>query len=96
MCRSRLRGATVCPRCGTNLALPQSISVNAEQTLRNALRSIARGELGAARLATAQARELRLTPLVQLLPGFLEYLAKPEDIVPMFNADSTDHSSNEG
>jgi uncharacterized ferritin-like protein (DUF455 family) len=77
VCRSRLRGAVVCPRCGADLALPQSISVMAEHALRNALHCIARGELNAARLATEQAQKLRLTPLAQLLPGFLEHLAKP-------------------
>jgi hypothetical protein len=93
VCRSQLRGAAVCPRCGADLTLPQSISASAEQALRNALHCIARGELNAARSAADRTRKLRLTPLAQLLPGFLEHLVKPQPIVQKRDAEATEHSS---
>jgi hypothetical protein len=65
----------------------------AEQALRNALHCVARGELSAARLAAEQTRKLRLTPLAQLLPGFLEHLAKPQPTVAKRDDEATEHAS---
>jgi hypothetical protein len=65
----------------------------AEQALRNALNCIARGELSAARLAAEQTRKLRLTPLAQLLPGFLDHLAKPQPTVAKRDDEATEQAS---
>ena len=78
VCRSRLRGLTVCRRCGSDLAPLLSISAKAEEALRNALRYTERDELDQARRAAQQARSLRLTPLTKVLPEFLESLEKQE------------------
>lgn len=78
VCRSRLRGANLCGRCGTDLALPLAIAAKAEHALARAVRCIADGEVDAARVHVREAQSLQRTPLARALWGFVGQLAEEE------------------
>ncbi len=71
ICRSRLKGQTVCPRCGADLGIPLHILSRARRMERRAVACIAEGDLYGADQALRELRGLRRSPLGQVLEDFI-------------------------
>ncbi len=71
ICRARLRGAGVCPRCGADLALALAAEYRAQVLERAAVDCIARGDRPRAEQVLEEALRLRSTPLARALLGFV-------------------------
>lgn len=72
VCRARLRGATLCPRCGAALRSVAAIAERAAGAERMAIRHLAAGRPEAAAAAIRETRRLRRTPLSAVLAEFIE------------------------
>ncbi len=72
-CRARLKGATVCGRCGCDLTIPLNIERQAKLLEQSALVALSRNELTTARSALVHARHLKASLLQDVLFRFLEY-----------------------
>lgn len=77
-CRARLREASVCPRCRTDLSLPLAAEARSAQCLRHALAHLLQGDRAAARSALEEALRYKREPLILSLQGFLD---QPEPVV---------------
>ena len=75
-CQARLKGATVCPRCGTEIALLKQIDNLAVRLQYQAIELLAQGDLKGAMQATEQALMLKAHPLMIVLKDFIRYRAK--------------------
>lgn len=67
VCRARLRGDTVCGRCGEDLSLPIVCQQRAESYERDAIAALAGGDPASAKRAAKQALDLRHSPLAETL-----------------------------
>ncbi len=63
VCRAKLKDASSCYRCGTDLSVPLSIATRAEALEQQAVSLIVRGDLIEAREAIEQALQLKRSPL---------------------------------
>jgi predicted amidophosphoribosyltransferase len=71
ICRARLRGESLCPRCGTDLSLPVEIEQRAQRLEQEAVRRLAAGQLQGAESRLVEALGLCATPLGRLLLRFV-------------------------
>jgi hypothetical protein len=72
LCKARLRAKTICNRCEADLGLLQAIESEAEQLAERAVHNLLAGEMEAASLQAAAARDLHATPFHHALSGFIE------------------------
>jgi len=70
-CQARLKEATVCPRCKTDLTRLLAIEAEAAVYLRRALALLAEGDEARALQALQASLRLKREPLGLLLRGFL-------------------------
>ena len=71
-CRARLKGRTICERCGIDLGLVLGIEAGAERLARQAVHSLATGDLQVAAEQAVSARDLHATLFHRVLSGFIE------------------------
>jgi hypothetical protein len=71
ICRARLRGESLCPRCGSDLSLPVRTEQRAQRLEQDAVRRLAAGEPERAESLLVEALSLRATPLGRVLLRFL-------------------------
>jgi uncharacterized Zn finger protein (UPF0148 family) len=71
ICRARLKGEWLCPRCGTDLSLPLKIEQQVQLLEQNAVLRVAKGEMEQAEQDLYKASKLKSTPLVQVLLRFV-------------------------
>ncbi len=70
-CRARLKAASVCPRCGTEISLLLEIITQAEISQKQAVISLFQGDLAAAQSAISYAVTLKQEPLTLILQSFI-------------------------
>lgn len=73
-CRARLKGRTICSRCGVDLGFVLAIEVKAEIMSRRAVKSLGAGDIRAAGEQAAAARQLNGTLFHRALAGFIEQM----------------------
>ncbi len=71
ICRSRLNGKWLCPRCGSDLSLPLKIEQRAQLFEQNAVIRIAAGEMEQAERVLDEAMSLKSTLLLRVLQMFV-------------------------
>ncbi len=71
ICRARLKGEWLCPRCGTDLSLPLKIEQQVQLLEQNAVLRVAKGEMEQAEQDLYKALRLKSTPLAQVLLRFV-------------------------
>jgi hypothetical protein len=70
-CQARLKDASVCPRCKSDLSRARSIQAQADAWLRRAVALLAEGEETQAMEALETSLRLKREPLALLVQGFL-------------------------
>jgi hypothetical protein len=75
-CRARLKEASVCPRCGTEVSLLLELLVQAELWQKQAMLSLYQGDLPAAHSAILYALNLRQEPFTLMIQNFILYCQK--------------------
>lgn len=75
-CQARLKSTTVCPRCGTELAVLQKIDGLAVHFQYQAVHLLAQDDLKGASQAVEQALMLKTHPLMMVLRDFIRYRAQ--------------------
>ena len=71
ICRARLNGKSLCPRCGADLSLPQEIEQRVQELEINAVMRIAAGQRERAARVLGEALRLKSTPLARVLQRFV-------------------------
>ncbi len=71
ICRARLHGQWLCPRCGSDLSLPMKIEQRVRFLEKDAVLRIAGGEMEQAEQVLNEAFVLQSTPLVRVLLRFV-------------------------
>jgi hypothetical protein len=71
ICRARLNGQWLCPRCGSDLSLPLKIEQRVQLLEKNAVIRVAAGEMEQAEQVLDEALRLKPTPLVRVLLRFV-------------------------
>ncbi|HHH39001.1 MAG TPA: hypothetical protein ENK50_05440 [Sedimenticola sp.] len=71
VCRARLKGASLCPRCGSDLSRVLQAARRARQLEHEAVLQLAGGAPEQARETLRRALALKTTPLARSLLGFL-------------------------
>jgi hypothetical protein len=82
ICKARLKDATICPRCSTDLTLPVQIAKQADWFLKRAMAALAEGHLKRARQRVKQVIFLKPTPLARTLLNFIRQRLEKESQVP--------------
>jgi hypothetical protein len=72
VCRARLRGEWLCPRCGSDLSLPVKIAQRVRQLEQRAVMRLAVGDKERAEAALLEASRLQSTQLARALLRFLQ------------------------
>ena len=75
-CQARLRQATQCRRCGSDLALPINIGLKAEKCCSQSLYYLQNKQYKMAQEKIQQAISLHSTPLFQQISGFIGCLSE--------------------
>ncbi len=73
LCRARLRGASLCPRCGADLQPPQQAERAARRHEQEALRALLADHLDIANRALQQAIALKQHPEQRHLAALIRY-----------------------
>ena len=81
VCRARFRGATVCSRCGADLAVVMTLAASAWRMRQAAREAFAAGDLTRARELAAHSQELCSTPAGRKLVALGDWLAVRESLV---------------
>ena len=76
VCRARLSGATLCPRCGAELTSVAAVARAAAAAEGRAVHHLAAGRTEAAAAALAEARSLSRSPFGEALAGFVASLGR--------------------
>jgi hypothetical protein len=71
ICRARLNGQSLCPRCGSDLSLPLKIQQRVQRLERDAVKRIAADEPARAEALLVEALRLQPTALARVLLGFV-------------------------
>jgi len=71
ICRARLNGKWLCPRCGSDLSLLLKIEQRVQLLEQNAVMRVAKGEMEQAERVLDKALGLKPTPLARLLLRFV-------------------------
>lgn len=82
ICKARLKDATTCPRCSTDLTLPIQIARQADWFQKRAITALAEGHLKRASRRVKQVISLKSTPLAQVLLKFIRQRLEKESQVP--------------
>lgn len=72
VCRARLRGAPICPRCEADLGRAQQAEQAARRRERQALEALLAGQPQTAAAALAQAKALHRRPMPALLAALID------------------------
>lgn len=78
ICKARLKDATICPRCSTDLTLPVQIARQADWLQKRAVAALAEGHLKRARQRVKQVIFLKPTPLARTLLKFIRQRLEKE------------------
>jgi len=78
-CRARLKGASICRRCGCDWTIALRIERQAKLLEHSAVAALSRNELATARSALHRARQLKTSRLQNVLFRFLEHGAAVPD-----------------
>jgi hypothetical protein len=76
-CQARLKDASVCPRCKTDLSRPLSIQAQADAWLQRAFALLAEGKETQAMDAVEASLRFKREPLALLVKGFLIWRGEP-------------------
>ena len=71
ICRARLRGESLCPRCGSDLSLPLRITQQVQRLERNAVMQMAAGEMEQAENLLGEALKSKPTLFGRVLLKFM-------------------------
>ena len=71
ICRARLKGEWLCPRCGSDLSLPLKIEQRVRLLEQDAVTRVAKGEMEQAEQVMDKALRMKSTPLLRALLGFV-------------------------
>jgi len=72
ICRARLKGISICPRCTTDLSLPLTAEQQADNLCFKSLMLLEAGQLGEAIEVIEQSIQFKNNPLALQLRGFLK------------------------
>lgn len=71
VCRARLKGEWLCPRCGSDLSLPLKIEQRVQLLEQTAVMRVANGEMEQAEQVLDTALRLKPSPLARVLLGLV-------------------------
>ncbi len=71
ICRARLKGEWLCPRCGSDLSLPLKIEQRVRLLEQDAVMRVAKGEMEQAEQVLNRVLRLKPTPLMRMLLRFV-------------------------
>ena len=71
ICRARLKGEWLCPRCGSDLSLLLKIEQRVQFLEQNAVLQVTKGEMEQAEQVLDEALRLKPTPLARVLLRFV-------------------------
>jgi len=78
VCRARLSGATLCPRCSADLTSVAAVAQAVVAAEGRAVHYLAEGRTEAAAAALGEARTLSRTPFSEILAGFVANLRRED------------------
>jgi len=71
VCRARLKGEWLCPRCGSDWSLPLKIEQQVRLLEQNAVMRVAKGEMEQAEQVLDKALRMKSNPLLRALLRFV-------------------------
>jgi len=71
ICRARLKGEWLCPRCGSDLSLPLKIEQRVRLLEQDAVMRVAKGEMEQAEQVLDKALRMKSNPLLRALLRFV-------------------------
>ncbi len=71
ICRARLKGEWLCPRCGSDLSLPLKIEQRVRLLEQDAVMRVAKGEMEQAEQVLDKALRMKPNPLLRALLRFV-------------------------